>query len=173
MLIVLDILNFLEIHVMKVIHKNATLAKTLMGVAALALSGSVFAQIQLPTPLTIPGGKVISAEDGHKLADKKAAFFVDTRNAVNFGKGHVPGATVISYKGDSADVPEFDATKDKFDLTKLPTAKDKALVFYSDGPTGWKSYKAAVWAIKDGYKNVNYMRPGWSEWQAKGFAAEN
>lgn len=146
-----------------------------LGVAAmmLAMMGSAIAQVQLPTPTTLAGGKVITAEDGRKLLDKKAGFFVDTRNVVNFGKGHVPGAHAIPYKGDSADVEAFDASKDKFDLSHLPPAKDQALVFYSDGPTGWKSYKASVWAIKAGYKNVNYMRAGWSDWQAKGFPSEN
>ncbi len=147
--------------------------KALIGAAAIAMAGSVMAQTQGPTPTSLPGGKVISVEDGKKLADKKAAFFVDTRNVVNFGKGHVPGANAIPYKGSSDDVENFDASKDKFELEKLPAAKDQALVFYSDGPTGWKSYKAAVWAVKAGYKNVNYMRAGWAEWQTKGFPAEN
>lgn len=116
---------------------------------------------------------MISAEDGRKLFDKKTGFFVDTRNVVNFGKGHVPGAAAIPYKGGREDVEGFDVSTDKFDLGQLPPSKDQALVFYSDGPTGWKSYKASVWAIKPGYKNVNYMRAGWSEWQTKGFPVEN
>lgn len=142
------------------------------GLAILALAGSVLAE-QLPTPVSLSGGKVISAEDGRKLSDKKAAFFVDTRNVLNFGKGHVPGANAIPYKGASEDVVTFDASKDHFELSKLPANKEQVLVFYSDGPTGWKSYKAAVWAVKAGYKNVNYMRVGWSEWQAKSFPSEN
>ena len=46
-------------------------------------------------------------------------------------------------------------------------------MFYSDGPTGWKSYKAAVLAVKGGYKNVMYMRGGWDEWSGKGLPVEN
>jgi rhodanese-related sulfurtransferase len=149
---------------------SVVLAKILVSAAALALGASAMAESQ--TPSTLAGGKVVSAEDAHKLTQKKA-FFVDTRSVVNFGKGHVPGATAIPYKGNSDDVEGFDATKDQFDLSKLPAEKDRALVFYSDGPTGWKSYKASVWAIKAGYKNVNYMRSGWTEWQAKGLPAEN
>jgi rhodanese-related sulfurtransferase len=149
---------------------SGILAKILIGSATLALSASAMAES--PTPSTLAGGKVISADDAHKLSQKKA-FFVDTRSVVNFGKGHVPGATAIPYKGSSDDVEGFDTSKDQFDLAKLPPEKDRALVFYSDGPTGWKSYKASVWAIKAGYKNVNYMRSGWTEWQAKGLPAEN
>lgn len=145
--------------------------KSIFACAALALTGSVWAQSQTPTAL--PGGKVISVEDARKLSDNKSAFFVDTRSVVNFGKGHVPGAHAIPYKGSSEDVANFDAGKDAFDVSKLPANKDQAVVFFSDGPTGWKSYKAAVWAIKAGYKNVNYMRSGWTEWQAKSFPVEN
>lgn len=136
----------------------------------MTLVGASFAQSE--TPKTLAGGKVISVEDARKLLDAKSAFFIDTRSVVNFGKGHVPGAQAIPYKGASDDVADFDASKDQFDLSKLPPAKDRAVVFYSDGPTGWKSYKAAVTAVKGGYKNVNYMRAGWAEWAAKGLPKE-
>jgi rhodanese-related sulfurtransferase len=142
-----------------------------IGAVILAFSGSALAQAQTPTSLA--GGKVISAEDARKLSDKKAAFFVDTRSVVNFGKGHVPTATAIPYKGSSEDAANFDPAKDQFDATKLPAEKDKPVVFYSDGPSGWKSYKAAVWAVKAGHKNVHYMRGGWTEWQSKGYPVEN
>lgn len=160
---------------MTVLAKSSKIVSTkfALGLAALTLTATVLAQVQLPTPTKLDGGKIISVQEGRALADKKAAFFIDTRSPVNFGKGHVPGANAIPYKSGSPDVEGFDASKDKFELSKLPAAKEQALVFYSDGPTGWKSYKAAVWAIKAGYKNVNYMRDGWSEWLAKKLPAEN
>ena len=138
---------------------------------AIVVAGSVWAESETPTSL--PGGKIVSVEDARKLSDGKGAFFVDTRSVVNFGKGHVPGAHAIPYKGESQDVASFDAVKDQFDLTKLPPNKEQAVVFYSDGPAGWKSYKAAVWAVKGGYKNVGYMRSGWLAWLSKGFPVEN
>lgn len=141
-----------------------------VAVIALAMAGSVMAESE--TPATLEGGKVISVEEGRKLLEGKTAVFVDTRNVINFGKGHVPGAVAIPYKGASDDVAAFDASKDKFDLTLLPPAKDKAIVFYSDGPTGWKSYKAAVTAVKGGYTRVSYMRLGWADWAAKSFPKE-
>jgi rhodanese-related sulfurtransferase len=146
-----------------------TLLAAVLGLGVMA--GNCLAQSETPT--TIAGGKVITTADARKMADAKSAFFVDTRSVVNFGKGHVPGAAAIPYKGASEDAANFDASKDQFDTAKLPASKDKAVVFYSDGPTGWKSYKAAVWAIKAGYKNVHYMRSGWADWQSKGFPAEN
>ena len=150
---------------------NVKVWKFMVAGAAIVVAGSAWAESETPTSL--PGGKIVSVEDARKLADGKAVFFVDTRSVVNFGKGHVPGAHAIPYKGASDDTANFDATKDQFDLGKLPPNKDQAVVFYSDGPAGWKSYKAAVWAIKAGYKSVNYMRSGWTEWQAKGLPVQN
>lgn len=122
-----------------------------------------------PTPTNLDGGKVITADEGKKLVDAKNAVFIDTRNVVNFGKGHVPNAIAAAYKEKSEKTASFDAAQDQFDLTKLPEQKSAQIVFYSDGPTGWKSYKAAVVAIKNGYKNVMYMRGGFAEWTAKGY----
>ncbi len=152
-------------------HRLPAPWKTWAAAAMLALAGTAWAQA--PTPTTLAGGKVISVPEARKLADGKAAAFFDTRNVINFGKGHVPGARALPYKGSSEDKPDFDASKDPFDASKLPPAKDQVLVFYSDGPTGWKSYKAAVQAVKAGYKNVHYLREGFAAWQAAGLPVEN
>lgn len=144
--------------------------KALMLTAGLALSGAAMAADEPPpTPTNLEGGKVITADEGKKLVDAKSAVFIDTRNVVNFGKGHVPTAIAAAYKEKSEKVAGFDASLDQFDMTKLPAQKSAQIVFYSDGPTGWKSYKAAVLAIKGGYKNVMYMRGGFAEWLAKGY----
>lgn len=139
---------------------------------AFSMPVSVFAAGDIETPTSLAGGKVISVQEGAKFAEKKAATFIDTRSVVNFGKGHVTGAKAVAYKEKSDKTEGFDATQDAFDLAKLPADKGAKIVFYSDGPTGWKSYKAAVMAVKAGYKDVNYMRDGWTEWSAKGLPAE-
>lgn len=125
------------------------------------------------TPTTLPGGKVISSDEARKLIDQKGTLVIDTRSPVNFGKSHVPNAVSIAYKENSDKTANFDASVDQFDLSKLPADKNATIVIYSDGPTGWKSYKGAVMAVKGGYKNVMYMRGGWAEWTAKGFPAAN
>jgi len=145
-----------------------TLMASLFG-AVLSLSSCyALAAGDVETPKTLKGGKVISVDEAAKLSEKKAAAFFDTRSVVNFGKGHVPGAVAAAYKEKSEKVADFDASQDSFDLAKLPGDKAAKIVIYSDGPTGWKSYKASVLAIKDGYKNVMYMREGFSGWTAKG-----
>ena len=138
-----------------------------------AAGGSAPAWAQKPeTPTTLTGGRVISAEEAKKLLDGKSALFVDTRSVVNFGKGHVPGAVTASYKEKSEPVAAFDAAVDSFELDKLPKDKAAAVVFYSDGPTGWKSYKAAVLSVKAGHKNVMYLRGGMADWTAKNLPVE-
>jgi rhodanese-related sulfurtransferase len=124
------------------------------------------------TPARLDGGKVISVEEAKKLLDGKSALFIDTRSVVNFGKGRVPGAKTASYKEKSEPVPNFDAADDSFELEKLPKDKAAPVVFYSDSPTGWKSYKAAVLSVKAGHKNVMYMRGGMADWTAKSLPIE-
>lgn len=140
-------------------------ASALISSAALLSSPALLAQ---ETPAQLSGGKVVAAEDVKALLGGKSAVFIDTRSVLNFGKGHIPGAITAAYKEGSDKSPAFDASMDKFDFAKLPADKDAKLVFYSDGPTGWKSYKAAVLSVKEGYKNVHYFRGGFAEWSAKG-----
>jgi rhodanese-related sulfurtransferase len=124
------------------------------------------------TPQQLKGGKVISVEEASKLAQGKGVTFVDTRSVINFGKGHVPGAVTAAYKEKSEKVENFDASVDSFDFAKIPADKSAKIVFYSDGPTGWKSYKASVLAIQKGHTNVMYMRGGFAEWTAKSLPVE-
>jgi rhodanese-related sulfurtransferase len=147
--------------------------KRLLPTAILAMALTTAAWANKPeTPTATPGIKVINVDEGKQLATTKGAVFVDTRNAMNFGKGRVPGAVSASYKEKSDAAPNFDASVDSFEMAKLPADKNAKIVFYSDGPTGWKSYKAAVLASKAGYKNVMYMRSGYAEWEAKSMPVE-
>lgn len=148
------------------------MTKFLITILAAALVAATPAQANTETPKTLTGAKVISVDEGKSLAASKGVFFFDTRSAVNFGKGHVPGATSVSYKEKSDKAENFDASKDEFDLAKLPADKSARVVFYSDGPMGWKSYKAAALAVKAGYKNVHYMRGGFEDWQSKQLPVE-
>lgn len=141
-----------------------------MLVSAFVLAGTVAAQDPPPTPTSAPGVEVISVQQAQALIGKSA--FFDMRSAVNYGKGHVKGATVLPYDQKSELAQNFDASKDKFDMTKLPADKSTVVVFYSDGPTGWKSYKAARLASQAGYRNVRWMREGTAGWIAKGLPLE-
>ena len=151
-----------------------TLTAGLSALAMLAASLTCVAQDKKPsTPAALASGKVVTADEAKKLLDGKSAAFFDTRSPMNFGKGHVPGAKAIPYGEKSEFAENFDASKDRFDLAQLPADKNTVLVFYSHGPTGWKSYKAAVLAVRAGYKSVHYFRDGLAEWEAKKYPLAN
>jgi rhodanese-related sulfurtransferase len=122
------------------------------------------------TPTEAKGIKVITVEQANELIGK--ATFFDFRAAINYGKGHIRGAIAVPYDQKSDKSVAFDATQDRFNMAKLPANKASSLVFYSDGPTGWKSYKAAIVAARAGYTNVKWMRDGTSGWVAKGAPLE-
>jgi rhodanese-related sulfurtransferase len=154
--------------VRKLFIRSFSLAMLLM----VSLVATAVAADKPQTPATLAGGKVIAAAEAKALLDGKQAEFFDMRSAVNFGKGHVPGAKALPYKENSEFVADFDTTVDQFSLNQLPADKNATMVFYSDGPTGWKSYKAAVLAIKAGYQKVLWFREGFSSWQAAGYPVE-
>lgn len=147
--------------------KKNVISGILLAVACLSVPAFAVEETKPETPKTLEGGKVISAEEAKALLDKKEAKFFDMRSAINFGKGHIPGANALPYKENSEYKAGFDGSKDVFDLAKLPADKSTTIVFYSDGPTGWKSYKAAVLAKKAGYKKVMWLREGTKGWEAK------
>ena len=147
----------------------ASLAAVLTLVVAPALAD----EIKPETPTSVKGARIITVDEAKGLLDKKAASFFDTRSPLNFGKGHVPGAILIAYKEKSEYVQDFDARQDSFDIARLPADKNARIVIHSDGPSGWKSYKATVLAVKAGYRNVLWMRDGYVGWTAKGFPVEH
>lgn len=146
----------------------STAACLLLGI--FVLTGTSFSAGESETPTTLKACKVITAEEAKKLHDQKVTF-IDTRNPMNFGKGHIPGAVLIPYSGKSENKPDFDDSKDQFDLSSLRD-KNTKIVVYGHGPTGWKAYKAAVKAAKTGYKNVLWFRGGLEDWEKKGFPKE-
>ncbi len=128
--------------------------------------------VLVPTPETLEGGTIIAAEEAKKLWENQEAVFFDMRSPVNYGKGHIPGATALPYRQNSDKSRDFDAGADHFDLQQLPADPTRPIVFYSDGPFGWKSYKAAVLAIRAGYRNIMWFRGGFTDWPAKGYPVE-
>jgi rhodanese-related sulfurtransferase len=136
-----------------------------------AFAGLASAADKPETPTTANGFEVVTPEQVQRLIGK--ASFFDMRSAINFGKGHIKGARALPYGEKSEFAANFDGSKDKFDLKQLPADKNAVIVFYSDGPKGWKSYKAASLAARAGYKNVKWMRAGSAGWKEKGLRFES
>ena len=126
------------------------------------------------TPNTLEGGMIINATEAKRLQKENKAFFADCRSAFNFGKGHIPGAKLISYQYTyTKSASNSTSTLKKLDTIKLPESKEATIVFYSHGITGWKSYKAAQSAIEAGYKRVLWLRGGLQEWADANYSIEN
>jgi rhodanese-related sulfurtransferase len=134
--------------------------------AGLTLAGKV------PTPTDPPEGvQMISADDAKDLIIAGKAIAFDMRKALNYGKGHLPGAVSLPYKWTSKGHPA--QRTGEFDMSKLPEDKNVPIVFHSDGPNGWKSYYASKAAVEAGHKNVLWMREGYATWSEKGYPVEN
>jgi rhodanese-related sulfurtransferase len=117
------------------------------------------------TPRSLPGVTVVDAPAVVALM-KQGARYIDTRNDVEYKAAHVAGAVLIPYVEKSPKDPDYDASKDQFDLTALGSDKAALLVFACNGPECWKSYKASRAAIKAGFSRVHWFRGGVPEWRS-------
>lgn len=123
------------------------------------------------TPTTLAGVKVVSAEEAKKLQDSGVPL-IDTRVAAEYAEKTIKGAKSVPYKEKSEKAVGFDASKDDFDLSKLPADKAAPVVMFCNAGECWKSYKAAVVAQKAGYTKVYWLRGGFPEWSAKGLPTQ-
>jgi len=126
------------------------------------LSSPAFAA-ETATPEAIEGGSVVTVEEAKACFDSGKVLFVDVRNPLNYGKGHIPKAVAAPF-GARAGTLE----KEEF-LRKLPRDRSERVIIYSHGRNGWKSYYAAIEAIKAGYIGVMWMREGFQSWEENGF----
>ena len=136
----------------------------------LAIAAALPAQAN-ETPTALAGVKVVTAEEAKKLQDSGVPL-IDTRVAAEYAEKTAKGAKSVPYKEKSAKEPGFDASKDYFDLTKLPGDKSAPIVFFCNAGECWKSYKASVVAQKAGYTKINWLRGGFPEWAAKGLPTQ-
>lgn len=141
-----------------------SLLLSLVGVCFMIAGGAALAQ---ETPTTAPAGvKLVESKDVVEL-QKQGAILVDTRRTSEFSEATIKGAISVPYDPEkSAKDAGFDATQDKFDMSKLADKNAKIVTFCNSG-TCWKSYKSAVVLAKNGYKNVFWYRNGVPDWKAR------
>lgn len=123
------------------------------------------------TPSQLQGATQITAKMAKELMSKGVKF-IDTRSEHEYKESHIPGAVSVTYHEKSEKTIDFDPSQDKFDLTKLPQDKAAPLIFACNGAECWKSYKASVVAIKNGYTKVYWFRGGFPEWVKEGFSTD-
>jgi len=118
------------------------------------------------TPTLLQGAKGVNAEEVQQLMAKGVPFY-DVRDEREYKEMHVKGALSVPYKEKSAKEIGFDMSKDDFKIAEVVKDKNAPLIFACNGGECWKSYKATVWAQKEGYRNIYWFRGGFPEWKEK------
>lgn len=109
-------------------------------------------------PNSLAGGTIIDSYDVKRLQKIGGIRIFDQRNAINYGRGHLPKAEFLPCKN----MPNC------ISLSQLPSNKKNKIIFYSQGITDSKSYQAAKTAIEAGYQNVYWFRGGYTDWVMNG-----
>ncbi len=126
---------------------------------------SYVASLGIATPEALDRVTRVSAEQVADLG-KQGVTIIDTRSQKEYDNEHIRGAVLASYLEKSLKEVDFDAKKDDFSALKnFP--KDKPVVFLSNGPECWKSYKASRAAAAEGYSKIYWFRGGMPEWREK------
>jgi len=100
----------------------------------------------------------VNAVKFKELIAKEDAILLDVRTPEEYSRGHIAGSTSI----DIAD-PAFVS---KINLLQ----KDKTILIYC--LSGSRSYAAANYMIKNGFKKIYNLQRGMMEWNQQGFASE-
>src|SRR5262245_40643228 len=123
------------------------------------------------TPNVLAGIRIVTAEEVVDLVSKGATFY-DVRIEREYKEKHIKGAVSLPYHEKSKKEVGYDASQDDFKLTEAVKDRSAQLVFACNGAECWKSYKASLWAQKEGYKNIYWFRGGFPEWKGKNLPLE-
>lgn len=145
---------------------------TLLLAAGIGLISATNIALAQETPSAAPAGVKLIDAPAVQALQGKGAVLIDTRKASEFSDGTIKGAISVPYDPEkSAKDAKFDATQDKFDMSKIAD-KNKDYVLFCNSGTCWKSYKAAVVMAKAGYKNVHWYRSGFPDWKSRKLPTE-
>lgn len=125
------------------------------------------AQLGYFTPDFLNGATLIHYNEVTKLK-QKGITIIDARIYSQYLAGHIAGAISVPYIENSGLSVDFDAKKDKFDFLDKFHDKNQPLIFSCNGAECWKSYKAATFAIKHGWKHIYWYRNGFPSWKSHG-----
>lgn len=87
---------------------------------------------------------------------------LDVRRKAAFLDGRLPKAKGIAKNAETK----------AFDPAVFGANKDATLVVYGHGSDGRSAVDAVATAVAAGYRNVVWMRGGWTEWSAAGLPVE-
>jgi PQQ-dependent catabolism-associated CXXCW motif protein len=125
-------------------------------------------RIATPTPLMLPGGKVVTTMNLLAGMQSGNSFLLIDALA---GPPHatIPSAIPIPTAGSPGsfqDTIQSDLDDQYFGLTN--GNMDMAMVFFCQGARCWESYNASLRALDLGYTNVYWYRGGLAAWQDAG-----
>lgn len=124
------------------------------------------AQLGTFTPSALPGARLVTAAEVHKLV-ADGAVVIDTRTEKEFKAKRLPTARFVPYLEKSLKDVAYDAALDDFaGLKTLDQARPT--VFLCNGAECWKSYKASKAALAAGFGKVYWFRGGVPEWEKAG-----
>src|SRR4051812_4356911 len=122
-----------------------------------------------PTPLEIPGARIITTTELRKLLRESQPLLLDVISA----EGHtsLPGAIWLPGAGRGTSFEDEIQARLAVALQAATKGDMGApLVFLCAGPRCWLSYNAALRAVRLGYTNVLWYRGGIEAWGAGGGA---
>ncbi|MBT3235737.1 MAG: rhodanese [Bdellovibrionales bacterium] len=153
-------------------HIRTTLILVILFVLSTAYAGQ--------TPKSLAGAELVDALAVKELA-VGGALIVDPRTKMEYSEEHIRfthqgkvfEAIYLRFKDRSTNSVDFDLAKDKIKLFTIEKAtagdKSKAMIFYCNGSSCWKSYKVVRHLKAAGYKKLYWFRGGLPAWKAKGF----
>lgn len=127
--------------------------------------------LHAPTPLTIPGGKVIGTRQLSQLlgdAQQKALLFQV------FGSPQTLPSAIAAGPASQGGSFNDDTQRGFGEFLQRTVGGDQSrpLVFYCAGNHCWMSYNAALRAINLGYRNVIWYRGGLDAWTQAGLPTQ-
>ena len=148
------------------------LAKWLAATLCLLLSALSAWGDELPSEL--PGIAVLSVAEVQQIIKAGQGRLVDVRPLHDHLSARIPGSLHVTYRERSARATTYDPKADDvagflLRLHKFLPEQDALVVFYCNGLSCWKSYKAAIAAQKDGYTKISWFRAGIAGWESAGF----
>lgn len=114
--------------------------------------------------MTTESGEQLSIplEKAKYLFEKKAAVFIDARDAFQYGEGHIQGALNLPWH----------SVDDLFMDVMQNISHDALIITYCDGETCNLSHDLALFLKDMGFPNVNVLVNGWTLWMENGLPAE-
>jgi len=101
----------------------------------------------------------VSPVEAHEIWRAESATFIDTRNADDYVKGHIPGSICLPHHDFSNAYPQV--------RDRLP--KGDRYLLYCYGSHCGLAMRVAKRLLRDGYDDLTVLREGIEGWEAAGY----